>query len=226
MTIHDRGDPWRANRWGTRLLLLLAVVAGGMDAVTFLSVGHTFVSNQTGNVLLLAMDAAGDRTPDAGAAVVSLVGFVAGAALAGRLLRTMVSGDAVPRGLLALLWGEGALVLSGAAVELLTDVPEPWTVGPLAVAMGMQTTLGYRIVLPYLTPGIVTGTIVTASMRSPAGDGSQRWSRHAVVAVAAFSAGAALGTLLVGETTGGAIAVFGALVLAAAAVLRRRPAER
>jgi hypothetical protein len=44
--------------------------------------------------------------------------------------------------------------------------------------------------------------------------------------VAAFSAGAALGTLLVGETTGGAIAVFGALVLAAAAVLRRRPAER
>lgn len=197
-----------------------------MDAVTFLSVGHTFVSDQIGNVLLAATDAAGDRTPDAGAAVVSLVGFVAGAALVGRLLRTIVSGDAVPRGLLAPLWVESALVLSGAAVELLTGVPELWALGLLAVAMGMQTTLGYRIVVPYLTPGIVTGTITTASMRSPAGDGSQRWSRHAVVAVAAFCAGAVLGTVVARKTTGGAIAVFGGLVMAAAATLSRRRGGR
>jgi MYXO-CTERM domain-containing protein len=80
---------------------------------------------------------------------------------------------------------------------------------------------GLRVVM-------VTGdnAVTARAVAGRLGIDSQRWSRHAVVAVAAFCAGAALGTLLVGETTGGAIAVFGALVLAAAAVLRRRPAKR
>ena len=157
-TESGRGGPWRENPWGAGLLLLLSAVAGGVDAITFLFVGNTFVSNQTGNIMLLAMNAAGAQAADVGAAIVSLIGFVVGAALTGRLVREGLSGPQAPTRIPTVLWLEVALISIGTLINALTDLSARLTVAPLAVAMGMQATLGARIALLYLTPGSRPGS--------------------------------------------------------------------
>ncbi|MEL7210643.1 MAG: DUF1275 family protein, partial [Actinomycetota bacterium] len=53
MTDAEQG-PWNDRPRSAAALLLLTVVAGGLDATAFLFMGGTFVSCQTGTVLLLA----------------------------------------------------------------------------------------------------------------------------------------------------------------------------
>ena len=193
-----------------------------MDAITFLFVGNTFVSNQTGNIMLLAMNAAGAQAADVGAAIVSLIGFVVGAALTGRLVREGLSGPQAPTRIPTVLWLEVALISIGTLIDALTDLSARLTVAPLAVAMGMQATLGARIALLYLTPGFTTGIMVRASMRSPIGDRSEPWWWYAAIAVTALGAGAALSAVVARETITGALVLLGGLVLVAVGIASSR----
>src|SRR6266550_8491647 len=66
-------------------LLTLTGVTGLVDAVSFLGLGHVFTANMTGNVVLLAFAVAGAPGLSIARSSSSLVAFLVGAALGGRL---------------------------------------------------------------------------------------------------------------------------------------------
>src|SRR5256885_16877178 len=70
-----------------RLLLGLTVVTGLVDAFSYLTLGHVFVANMTGNVVFFGFALAGVGGVSAVASLLGIVAFVAGAALGGRLAR-------------------------------------------------------------------------------------------------------------------------------------------
>lgn len=69
------------------LLVVLTMVTGLVDAVSFLGLGRVFVANMTGNVVFVGFALAGDRELSAWASLLAVVSFAAGAAGAGWLVR-------------------------------------------------------------------------------------------------------------------------------------------
>ena len=57
------------------LLLILTVVTGLVDAVSYLKLGHAFVANMTGNVVFLGFALAGAAGLSAPASLVALAAF-------------------------------------------------------------------------------------------------------------------------------------------------------
>lgn len=65
------------------VLLVLTVVSGLIDAVSYLGLGHVFTANMTGNVVVLGFAAAGAPGFSVPHTLVSLASFVVGAVAAG-----------------------------------------------------------------------------------------------------------------------------------------------
>ena len=72
-------------------LLVLTGVTGLVDAVSFLGLGHVFTANMTGNVILLAFAVAGTPGLSMARSSTSLVAFLVGSALGGRLALAMAA---------------------------------------------------------------------------------------------------------------------------------------
>ena len=71
-------------------LSLLTLVTGLVDAACYLGLGRVFTANMTGNVVLLAFGATGAQGLPVLAPTVSLVVFLVGAAVGGRLASSLV----------------------------------------------------------------------------------------------------------------------------------------
>src|SRR5689334_13361826 len=69
------------------LLLGATFLTGVVDAVSYIALGHVFVANMTGNVVLLGFALAGAPGLSLGASLVALGAFLAGAAGGGVLGR-------------------------------------------------------------------------------------------------------------------------------------------
>ena len=67
------------------LLLVLTVITGLVDAVSYLTLGHVFVANMTGNVVFLGFAVAGATDFSIPASVVAIGAFLVGALTGGRL---------------------------------------------------------------------------------------------------------------------------------------------
>lgn len=224
----DSPEPWDPDPLGAGALLILTAVAGGLDAIAFLALGGTFVSNQTGTVLLLAMGASGTAAVEAAAAITSLASFVVGAALAGRVLPARVPGEPWPTRTRPVLIAEVALIVIAALLSGVFDVRGAVVVAPMAFAMGAQETLARRIALPYLTTGYITGATIGAAVGSPLGDRSARWWWFGIIPVAVLGIGAAIGSLFNRASTALALAVLALAVLAASGLTvlhARRPSR-
>src|SRR6266478_3935921 len=68
-------------------LIGLTVVAGVVDAVSYLGLGHVFVANMTGNIVFLGFLAGGATDFSVALSVVAIGSFVLGALAGGRLGR-------------------------------------------------------------------------------------------------------------------------------------------
>jgi uncharacterized membrane protein YoaK (UPF0700 family) len=194
--------------------VILTALAGGLDAAAFLNMGGTFVSAQTGTILLLSMNASGTHAVEADAAVASLLAFIAGTAIAARIMPSNRRQQAWARETLAVVVLEVVLILVGTLVAWQSDVRGAALVAPVALAMGLQATLARRFGLAYLTSGYLTGSTTKAVMGSPFGDDSNpSWWYVAIP----------LGALVVGAVTLGSIAsshlTVGPLVAAVTAAL-------
>jgi|KBSSwiStaDraftv2_1062776.scaffolds.fasta_scaffold315764_1 uncharacterized membrane protein YoaK (UPF0700 family) len=75
--------------------MALAAASGGTDAIGYLALGHVFTSAMTGNLTLLGIALAHRDGLRVGRVVVSLVCYMAGAALGARISRTPQPGDPV-----------------------------------------------------------------------------------------------------------------------------------
>jgi len=66
------------------LLLLLTIVTGIVDAVSYLALNHVFVANMTGNVVFLGFAVAGSQEFSIAASLVAIGAFLLGALAVGR----------------------------------------------------------------------------------------------------------------------------------------------
>jgi len=201
------------------LLLMLTVVTGLVDAVSYLELGHVFVANMTGNVVFLAFAIAGAKGLSIGASLTALACFLAGGlaggrlgvrtgAHRGRLLRASVGAEA--------LLVAAALVVAGVAGEPVAAGAQYTLIPLLAIAMGVQNASARHLAVPDLTTTVLTLTLtgVAADSRA-AGGGGARLGRRGL-AVAAMFLGALAGALLVLEVSLAAPLAVAVAVLALA----------
>jgi uncharacterized membrane protein YoaK (UPF0700 family) len=82
------------------LLILLTIVTGLVDAVSYLALGHVFMANMTGNVVLLGFAVVDAENFSVPASLTAIAAFLFGALAGGRLAawhgahRPTANGDA------------------------------------------------------------------------------------------------------------------------------------
>ena len=206
-------------------MLALTFTTGIVDAVGYLGLDRVFTANMTGNVVILGMALAGaDDLPVLGPTL-ALVGFLAGAAIGGRVLRSAPAGWShrtsstfAVTGVLAVALGAGALVappVEGTVWALVVTTV-------LALAMGLQAAAARRLAVKDVTTVVVTSTLtgLAADSRLAGGTGDG-WARRSL-AVVLILVGAGVGALLLhigGERgVGVGMLVAGVLALVAAVV--------
>jgi uncharacterized membrane protein YoaK (UPF0700 family) len=179
---------------------MLSVITGLVDAVSYLALGHVFVANMTGNIVLLGFAIAGAPGLSVPASLAALAAFLLGAVAGGwiaarfgghrgRHLRT-ASACAAPLLLIAFLVAvlAGQPVSSGARYALLV---------PMGLAMGLQNATARRLAVPDLTTTVLTLTLtgIAADSRLAGGPGGRPARR--LLAVATIFLGALVGALFV-----------------------------
>lgn len=179
-------------------LMVLTIVTGIVDAVSYLKLNHVFVANMTGNVVFLGFAAVDPVTFSVWSSLAAVVAFLVGALAGGRL----ASGMASHRGrLLAVaICMEFSLVAAALAVSVIAPAPSLGRyllIILLALAMGIQNATARRLAVPDLTTTVLTLVLtgVAADSRLAGGGGSHLRLR-ATAAVMMFC-GAAAGAKLV-----------------------------
>ena len=183
-------------------LLALTGVTGLVDAVSFLGLGHVFTANMTGNVVFLAFAVAGTPGLSMVRSWTSLVAFLVGAALGGRLGVAMAAASR-RRWLLTVALSEALLLVTAAIASIGFDIGSAtppsrlYTVIVLtALAMGLRNATVRRLAVPDLTTTVLTLTLTgLAADSSVVGGDNPRIGRR-VASVSLMFAGAAVGTLL------------------------------
>jgi uncharacterized membrane protein YoaK (UPF0700 family) len=182
------------------VLLSMTVVTGLVDAFSYLTLGHVFVANMTGNVVFLGFALAGAPGFSISASLTALVAFAVGAFGGGRL----ISRHRDHRGRLHSSAAGGQAVLLAAAVILAAVSGLPVTAGfrypliaLLGISMGLQNAAARQIAVPDLTTTVLTLTITGIAADSSAAGGGGSHSGRRLVAIAAMLAGALIGTALV-----------------------------
>jgi uncharacterized membrane protein YoaK (UPF0700 family) len=143
-------------------LLVLTFVTGLVDAVTYLSFGHVFAANMTGNVMVLGFALAGAGDISATASLVSFTSFMVGGIIGARLARELERTR--HRWTLSMLVIETILLSVAAALSVspLRFGGGQMIVGVLAVAMGMRTVTVRRLGITDSSTTVLT-TMLAAS---------------------------------------------------------------
>lgn len=203
-------------------MLALTFSTGIVDAVGVLGLDQVFTGNMTGNIVILGMGLAGaDDLPVAGPAV-ALVGFMTGATLAGRVLKSAV--DTGWTQAVAALIVFTAATESGIAAVLIAhgsgiqDVQEALTVGSLGVAMGGQAAAGRQVAVKDVTTVVVTSNLTALEADSMFGPGVRGGSRCRLAAVVSILLGAVVGAVLLEIHIGIGLIAAGTVTTAVAAL--------
>ncbi|MEU0431648.1 YoaK family protein [Streptomyces sp. NPDC006290] len=217
----------RRERQQTVVMATITVLAGAVDAVSFLTMGHVFTALATGNLLFLSFAVAGEGQVPVARPAIALIAFVLGAA----------AGALATRGLVARHrhWFAAALAVEGAFLALagatamwrngsgsLTDHPDNLVIALVGFAMGLRADTALRAAVPGMPTLLVQVSLVRlihgltgATSATP----QRRTSRVRLVAtVVGIFAGGALGTLITPWGTGHALLTIAAAVLIIAAL--------
>ncbi|MFE0470829.1 YoaK family protein [Streptomyces sp. NPDC058947] len=221
------------------VLTVLTVLAGAVDAVSFLTMGKVFCALATGNVLFLSFALAGEGDVSVARPATAIGAFVAGAALAGVALKALAERGRAwfPAGLgceAVLLVAAGVVTLWRHGTRTAADAGQDHAVIALvALAMGVRASTALRVHVPGM-PTLLTQTAIaelvndvlkrprTVLRGMPA---QQRLARTRWTAtVGGIFTGGVLGTLLlVPLGTGRALLVIAAAVLLLAAFTSALP---
>jgi len=157
----DRAQTARAHGPLPTLLVGLTIVTGLVDAFSYLSLGHVFVANMTGNLVFFGFGLAGTGSVEIAGSLVAILAFALGAAMGGRwALR-----KAPHRGhlLAAAAATQSGLLLPAALVAQADGVGRAPVrlilIALLAVAMGGQNAVARRLAVPDLTTTVLTLTV-------------------------------------------------------------------
>jgi uncharacterized membrane protein YoaK (UPF0700 family) len=181
------------------LMLALTFSTGVADAVGYLGLDKVFTGNMTGNIVILGMAVAGAKGLPVLGPAVALLGFMFGAAVAGRALRGR--GSAWTGVTTCILVAAGCLLALATILLALPLGLEPSSVhlvaaGILATTMGAQAAAARQLAVKDVTTVVVTSTITGLAADSWLGARvSQPWIRR-ILAIVLISSGAAVGALL------------------------------
>jgi uncharacterized membrane protein YoaK (UPF0700 family) len=214
-------------------LFALTFATGVVDAVSYLGIGGVFTANQTGNLVLIGFAVGGTQGFSVVRTVLSLVGFAAGAVLAGAIARHWH-----PRPFIWMQRVTWTLIAAFVVVLLLlTQLPEAGderdparlvAVGLLAIAMGLLNATVRRLGFRDIPTTVATSTISDLASESRWGGGERGNQRDRALALALMLGGAVAGAVIVhAASSAAAFAVALGAALAAsvhqAAVARRIP---
>ncbi|HUN30123.1 MAG TPA: YoaK family protein [Alphaproteobacteria bacterium] len=201
------------------LLFGLTLISGLVDAVSFLKLGHVFVANMTGNVVLLGFAFAGAKGFSISGSLIAIAAFMSGGIIGGRLNRRhgesgahLLSATTIVKiflmlGAAAIAWFWGS---SGSIGYAITAI--------LGVSMGLQNAAARSVGVPDITTTVLTQIIVGIAMDSSlAGGTNVRWRRR-VFSVVIMFAGALIGAWLIFKLGIAAALVAAAAVLAIVSV--------
>jgi len=195
------------------LLILLTLVTGLVDAVSYLELGHVFVANMTGNVVLLGFAAAGASEISAAVSLVAMGSFLFGALAGGRLGSSMGHrGRFLALSTYAQVSAVGAaFVVSLASFDVSGGITAYALAAFLAFAMGLQNATARRLGVPDLTTTVLTLTVTGLAADSRLAGGTHPNTGRRLAAIAAMFVGAFVGADLVFR-----VGVSAALALAVA----------
>jgi uncharacterized membrane protein YoaK (UPF0700 family) len=183
-------------------LLGMTVVTGLVDAVSFLSLGHVFTANMTGNIVLLAFATAHVPGLSIGRSLTALLAFLVGAVLGGRIMARASADSQIRFAAQAFLLEVAFLFAAslcgiGYRADLLEDSFQPfalitWT----ALAMGTRNGAVRKLAIPDLTTTVLTLTITGIGADSSLANGNNPRLARRVGAVAAMFSGGVLGAVV------------------------------
>lgn len=201
------------------LMLVLTFSTGVIDAVGFLGFDRVFTGNMTGNVVILGMGIVGaDDLPVAGPAL-ALVGFLVGAAIAGRAMRHKGSGS-WSVSTTAVFGVVGATVLATAVyvavVVTFSHVAMIVITTVLGAVMGLQAAAARVIAVKDVTTVVVTSSITGLAADSWFGARNPGGGARRITAVVSLLMGAGLGaaTVVVNPSLGLFVAAIVILAVA------------
>src|SRR5229473_733390 len=146
-------------------LLGMTVVTGLVDAVSFLSLGHVFTANMTGNIVFLAFATAHVAGLSVARSLTALLAFLVGAVLGGRVMARASADSQIRFAAQAFLLEVAFLFAAsfcgiGYRGDLLEDSFQPFALIALtALAMGTRNAAVRKLAIPDLTTTVLTLTI-------------------------------------------------------------------
>lgn len=176
-------------------LAALTLVSGFLDAVSYLGLGHVFIANMTGNVVLLGFALAGAAGFSIGASVCALGGFLLGAVVAGRIARRVTP----PRSLMMIVMtAEAGLTLVAAVIaatdsSYATGLPRFTILALLGLSMGGRNTAVRRLGIPDMTTTVLTTTLTGLASESSLAGGANPNAPLRVTSVCSMFVGAVVG---------------------------------
>jgi uncharacterized membrane protein YoaK (UPF0700 family) len=182
------------------LLVSMTLVTGLVDAFSYLVLGHVFVANMTGNVVLLGFALVGAPGFSIAASVAAVAAFGVGALVGGKI----GSRFARDRGQLFSIAASIQAVFLASGVVLAALGGTPVTNGfrysvivVLAIAMGIQNAGARKLAVPDLTTTVLTMTITGFAADSHAAGGQGSKAGRRLIAIGAMLVGAVIGAALV-----------------------------
>jgi len=215
-------------------LLGLTAVTGLVDAVSFLSLGHVFTANMTGNIVFLAFAMARVSGVSIARSLTALLAFLVGATLGGRLM-ARGNPDAQIRFAVQAFLLEVAFLFAasfcgiGYRSDLLEHSFQPFPLIALtALAMGTRNAAVRKLAIPDLTTTVLTLTITGIGADSSLANGSNPRLGRRVASVGAMFLGAALGAVVIHYSITAALWLATAISAVCCVVLFRsmRPSSR
>jgi uncharacterized membrane protein YoaK (UPF0700 family) len=179
-------------------LTVLTVLSGIADAISYLGLGHVFTANMTGNVVVIAFALAGWPGFSAPASLLSLAGFLCGAAVAGRLAvdfgdrrRWMLGALCVEAGLTAV-----CAVIAFSHGDISIGAARYVVIALLAFAMGVRNSTVRRLAVPDMTTTVLTLTLTGLAADSSLAKGANPRIGRRATAVLCMILGAYVGAVL------------------------------
>jgi uncharacterized membrane protein YoaK (UPF0700 family) len=183
------------------VLLILTGLTGIVDAESFLSFGHVFTANMTGNVVFIAFACAGTQGLSVARSGTALMGFLAGVALGARMVRHR-NGRHASRAVAAALFVQTTALFFATALAIGSGRPLgdgqmtlAVVIALTALAMGVQNVTARNLAVPGLAPNVLTTALTGVAGDFHLGSHEPVWTRR-VASVATMFAGALLGAWL------------------------------
>ena len=180
-------------------LAALTVVSGFLDAVSFLGLGHVFIANMTGNVVLIGFAAAGAPGFSFLASLCALGFFLGGAVMGGRIAQRVQ-----PHRTLMLLvmtmeaaFTTAAAVIAGTVPAIDAGWPRFTVIALLAFAVGLRNAAVRRLRVPDMTTTVLTTTLTGLASDSSLAGGTNPNASNRITSFVSQFGGALVGALLV-----------------------------